>query len=260
MNEQKSVFATLSAIDCADHIEKKKTEWTDKMGVKHTSELSYLSWAWAWHICKEHYPNASYTIYEDVDGRPYFDDGRTCWVKTGVTIEGQEHIEYLPVMDFRNISIPVDRVTSFDINKSIQRSLTKALARHGLALYIYAGEDLPWSNEEAERAAQLAGMESVNGAKKGAGKKSTKVATEPTPSPEPVVPSPIDGLTRRQYDAIVKAAAEGRTAKSGLPARDAFINEVRPTPEQLDDFDAAVFEYRLDHNINIESEGRAAHA
>ena len=69
-------------------------------------------------------------------------------MKTGVTIEGLEHIEYLPVMDFRNASIPADKVTSFDVNKAIQRSLTKAAARHGLGLYIYAGEDLP---EDAPR-------------------------------------------------------------------------------------------------------------
>ena len=73
----------------------------------------------------------------------YFTDGMTCWVKTGVIIDGVEHIEELPVMDFKNKSIPLDSVTSFDINKSIQRSLTKAVARHGLGLYIYAGEDLP---------------------------------------------------------------------------------------------------------------------
>lgn len=64
-------------------------------------------------------------------------------MKTGVIIEGLEHIEYLPVMDYRNKSISLEEVTSFDVNKTIQRSLTKALARHGLGLYIYAGEDLP---------------------------------------------------------------------------------------------------------------------
>jgi hypothetical protein len=58
-------------------------------------------------------------------------------------VNGIEHIEYLPVMDFRNASIPVEKVTSFDVNKAIQRSLTKAVARHGLGLYVYAGEDLP---------------------------------------------------------------------------------------------------------------------
>ena len=64
-------------------------------------------------------------------------------------VEGLEHIEYLPVMDYRNASISKDKVTSMDVNKAIQRSLTKACARHGLGLYIYAGEDLP--SGEAEK-------------------------------------------------------------------------------------------------------------
>jgi hypothetical protein len=100
-------------------------------------------------MVKENYPTATYTIYENADGTNYHTDGRTCWVKTGVTIEGLEHIEYLPVMDYRNASIPKDKVTSMDVNKAIQRSLTKACARHGLGLYIYAGEDLP--SGEAEK-------------------------------------------------------------------------------------------------------------
>ena len=64
-------------------------------------------------------------------------------VKTGVEIAGLEHIEYLPIMDYKNKSISLESVTSFDVNKTIQRSLTKALARNGLGLYLYAGEDLP---------------------------------------------------------------------------------------------------------------------
>ena len=59
-----------------------------------------------------------------------------------------EHIEELPVMDYKNKSITADRVTSFDVNKTIQRSLTKAVARHGLGLYIYAGEDLPEAEQK----------------------------------------------------------------------------------------------------------------
>ena len=73
------------------------------------------------------------------------------WVKTGVTVNNIEHIEYLPVMDFKNKSIPVENVTSFDVNKTIQRSLTKACARHGLGLYIYAGEDLPEGEETPKK-------------------------------------------------------------------------------------------------------------
>lgn len=125
-----SVFKTLNSVNCNEHTEKK-------------NGLTYLPWAWAWAEVKKRYPLASYTVYENGDGWNYFTDGRTCWVKTGVTIEGQELVEYLPVMDFRNASIPADKVTSFDVNKAIQRSLTKAAARHGLGLYIYAGEDLP---------------------------------------------------------------------------------------------------------------------
>ena len=128
--KEKSVFEVLSAINVNEHTEKK-------------NNLTYLSWAWAWSEVKKHYPDATYTIYENANGMNYHTDGRTCWVKTGVTICGLEHIEYLPVMDYRNASIPVDKVTSFDVNKAIQRSLTKAAARHGLGLYIYAGEDLP---------------------------------------------------------------------------------------------------------------------
>jgi hypothetical protein len=131
-----SVFETLNNINVNDHTEKK-------------NGLTYLSWAWAWAEVKKAYPDAFYTIYENPQGWNYFTDGRTCWVKTGVTIENLEHIEYLPVMNFRNQSIGADAVTSTDVNKAIQRSLTKACARHGLGLYIYAGEDLP-EEEKAE--------------------------------------------------------------------------------------------------------------
>lgn len=131
-------FAELNALNVGDKIEKK-------------NGLSYLSWAWAWGEVKKLHPDAQYRIYENADGWNYHTDGRTCWVKTGVTVAGIEHIEYLPVMDNRNKSILAENVTSFDVNKAIQRSLTKALARHGLGLYIYAGEDLP---EDAQKAAK----------------------------------------------------------------------------------------------------------
>lgn len=117
--------------------------------------LTYLSWAWAWGELKKLYPDANYRVYENADGWNYFTDGMTCWVKTGVTVNGIEHIEYLPVMDYRNKSIPAKSVTSFDVNKAIQRSLTKAVARHGLGLYIYAGEDLPEEEREEEKKAKV---------------------------------------------------------------------------------------------------------
>ena len=144
MSENKSVFNTLFAINVNDKVEKK-------------NGLSYVSWAYAWAEVKKLFPSATYTIYEretEYGAVNYFTDGKTCWVKTGVTIEGLEHIEQLPVMDFRNNSILLEKVTSFDVNKTIQRSLTKAVARHGLGLYIYAGEDLP--EEEKNQGGTLA--------------------------------------------------------------------------------------------------------
>ena len=134
---EKNYFCELNAINVNGKTEKK-------------NGLTYLSWAWAWGEVKKLHPTATYTIYENADGWNYFTDGKTCWVKTGATVEGIEHIEYLPVMDHKNKSIPFEQVTSFDVNKAIQRSLTKALARHGLGLYIYAGEDLPEEEKENE--------------------------------------------------------------------------------------------------------------
>ena len=125
-------FVELNKINVNDKTEKK-------------NGLTYLSWAWAWGELKKLHSKAFYTIYETENGAIYHTDGKTCWVKTGVTVDGLEHIEYLPVMDYRNNSIPAEKVTSVDVNKAIQRSLTKAVARHGLGLYIYAGEDLPES-------------------------------------------------------------------------------------------------------------------
>jgi len=87
-------------------------------------------------------------IYKNKDDWNYHTDGRTAWVEVGVTIEGLEHIEHLPVMDYRNQSIPLEKITSMDVNKAIQRCLVKAIARHGLGLYIYSGEDLPDTTEE----------------------------------------------------------------------------------------------------------------
>lgn len=129
-NAGENVFETLSKINVNDKTEKK-------------NGLTYLSWAWAWGEVKKRFPDVQSKVYETPEGCIYWTDGKTCWVKTGVTINGQEYIEYLPVMDYANRAIPLERVTSMDANKAIQRSITKAIARHGLGLYIYAGEDLP---------------------------------------------------------------------------------------------------------------------
>jgi hypothetical protein len=140
----KSVFATLSAINLNDKVEKKK-------------DLTYLSWTHAWSEVKKHYPNAQYEV-KFFDGMPYVNDPALGYmVFTTVTIEEQMHMMWLPVMDGANKSMKeeaytystrfgdktVDGATMFDINKTIMRCLVKNLAMFGLGIYIYSGEDLP---------------------------------------------------------------------------------------------------------------------
>ena len=135
---EENYFIQLNKIDVSEKTEKK-------------GDLTYLSWAWAWGEIKKKHPTAEYKIYETPEGCIYWTDSKTCWVKVSVTISGLEHIEYLPVLDYRNKPIPVDQITSFNANTSIQRALTKAIARHGLGLYIYAGEDLPEEEKEQKK-------------------------------------------------------------------------------------------------------------
>ena len=129
--QKKSTFDTLYAVNVSDKIEKK-------------GSLDYLSWASAWAEVKKIYPDVTFQVYEN-EGYPglcYFHDGSYAWVKVGVTINDLEHINHLPVMDYRNKSIPLDKLTSMDVNTAIQRCLTKAIALHGLGLSIYNGEDI----------------------------------------------------------------------------------------------------------------------
>lgn len=126
----KNYFTELSNVDVTPYIKKK-------------TQFNYISWAHAWGELKKRYPTATSKVYENNQGWNYFTDGRTCWVKVGVTVNDIENIELFPILDFRNKSIILENVTSFEVNTAIQRALTKAIARHGIGLYIYAGEDLP---------------------------------------------------------------------------------------------------------------------
>jgi hypothetical protein len=152
----KSVFATLSAINLNDKVEKKK-------------DLTYLSWTYAWSEVKKHYPNAQYEV-KFFDGMPYVNDPSLGYmVFTTVTIEEQTHMMWLPVMDGANKSMKeeaytygtrfgdktVDAATMFDINKTIMRCLVKNLAMFGLGIYIYSGEDLPETDTVASAPKQV---------------------------------------------------------------------------------------------------------
>lgn len=148
-----TMFDELNKLDL-----KGKTD--DKMG------LTYLNWAWAWTILKQKFPDAKQKIYThtltftetvttEMDGLKkstvitheeevnYFTDGRTCYVKVGLILNGHEEIVTLPVMNMKNQSIRVDSITSVDVNRAQQRAFVKAAAMHGLGLYIYAGEKEP---------------------------------------------------------------------------------------------------------------------
>lgn len=138
---ENSIFDVLYPVDIKGKTEKK-------------NGLTYLSWAWAWAEVKKRYPTANYEIHENEQGWNYFTDGRTCWVKVTVEIDGLRHTEHLPVMDYRNQSIPAEKVTSMDVCKSQQRCLTKCIARFGLGLNLYIGEDMP--DEDRSLTAQKA--------------------------------------------------------------------------------------------------------
>lgn len=141
MAQNQSVFSTLSAINVKEKIERK-------------GNLDYLSWANAWAMLKSHYPDAQRKVYEhEHTGFNYFTDGKSAYVKVGIIVNGLEHIDYLPVMDYRNNAIPIEKVTAMDVNKTIQRSTAKAIAMHGLGLSLWTGEDMPEMVTEARATA-----------------------------------------------------------------------------------------------------------
>ena len=137
MSKSKNYYKELSELPIKRLVEKK-------------GGLDYLSWSNAWDMLKKVYPNAQRKVYEsEHTGLNFFTDGKTAYVKVGINVNDIEHVDYLPVMDFRNKSIPVDKVTSTDVNKAIQRATAKAIAMHGLGLTLWTGEDIPSQQEES---------------------------------------------------------------------------------------------------------------
>ncbi len=130
MSKTDNYFESLAKVNVKDKVEKK-------------GNFDYLSWANAWALVKLRHPHAQRNVYEDQStGLNFFTDGRTAYVKVGIIINDIEHIDYLPIMDFRNNSIVIDKITSMDVNTAIQRSTAKAIAMHGLGLSLWVGEDI----------------------------------------------------------------------------------------------------------------------
>jgi hypothetical protein len=125
--DRKDLIAKLLAKNVNDHVEKK-------------NGLSYLSWAWAWAEALKADANATYRV-EMFDGKCFMDINGTAMVFVTVTMFGKPMTCQLPVMDYRNKAIP--KPDAFAVNTAIMRCMTKALALHGLGMYLYSGEDLP---------------------------------------------------------------------------------------------------------------------
>lgn len=126
-----------------------KVDLKDKC--KQKNGLSYIPWSASWAEVKKVAPDATYKIYEREDGRFWFDDGKTAWVKVSVTINGIENIEVYPIMDFKNKSMNAESITSMDALKAVQRGITKASARHGCGLFIYEGLEDTEENIELKK-------------------------------------------------------------------------------------------------------------
>ena len=163
--EIREKFQELYSLDVNKYVEKK-------------NDLSYLSWAYAWAEFKKIYPDATYEVKKDAEGRCYFGDEDIGYmVYTSVSAGGLTYEMWLPVMDGANKAMKlrpytykvavwewnaathkkekageqekaVDAITMFDVNKTVMRCLVKNLAMFGLGLYIYAGEDLPTDIKE----------------------------------------------------------------------------------------------------------------
>jgi hypothetical protein len=226
---KKSVFDLLNSINVNDRVEGKESG-KDKYG--NPIKLSYLSWTWAWAEVKKRYPDANYEI-EKFNGIPYAYDPLTGYmVYTKVTIEGITHEMWLPVMDGQNRAmksepyeiqtkyktLTVAPATMFDVNKTIMRCLTKNLAMFGLGLYIYAGEDLPETEDEKVEAPVA---------------KTTTKKVAPTPkAPAPVAkatPAPVAKATPAPVAKATPApvakteAPKQNTAVERFPTRNAVI-------------------------------------
>jgi hypothetical protein len=120
-------FVELKKINVNEHIERK-------------GQFSYLSWPFAVEELRKFDPTATWVV-QRFDGLPYLKTDMGVFVEVAVTVQGVMLSQIHPVLDGKNR--PLLEPSAFDINTSIQRALVKAIALHGLGLYIYAGEDLP---------------------------------------------------------------------------------------------------------------------
>lgn len=169
MSEKKiPTFEELYTRDLKGKVEKLKKTYTDrKTGQEKSFELAYLSWAYGWREMKRIDPKATEKIHTfplitsngvfDNAQVPYLSTPQGFFVKDTVTINGVSETEILPVLD--NSNKPIQNPNSFQINTSLKRCFVKALAKHGIGLYLYVGEDLP---EDISTPANIVDVEQIN--------------------------------------------------------------------------------------------------
>lgn len=237
MEETKSVFQVLKAVNCNENTETK-------------NGLTYLSWPFAWGNVKSLYPDATYNIHKNDSGLPYFVDAMIgIMVFTDVTIQGQTYEMWLPVMDSANkamklepytyqvydkyngkyVEKTVEAATMFDINKTVMRCLTKNLAMFGLGLYIYAGEDLPTEFGEAPAEQPKTAVET---------RKAVKTVKKKSAPNAAYVPMDDDTFWK-----VIKCFATGKVSKSGEDYRSVWVSQTNAGKDEVAMFNQKVREY-----------------
>ena len=135
-NKKEHYFEVLRKHNVSEYMEKK-------------GQFNYLSWAYAVEELRKLKPDATWRVIKDENGYPYTSTPSGHFVEVEVTVDDISLSQIHPVLDHRNQTI--EQPNAFQINTSIQRCLAKAIALHGLGLYIFRGEDLPESKPLNEK-------------------------------------------------------------------------------------------------------------
>ena len=133
------IFKKLNALDITPYLKTKQS-------------MKYLPWSQCYTILSTHFDNWNYDLIKNPEGLLYFNDGKTCWVETSITIEGITRSEHLAVMDHRNTAVSVEDVRMTDVQKSIKRCFVKNAALFGLGLSLWVNEDYSELGRQAKEA------------------------------------------------------------------------------------------------------------
>ncbi|RPK20008.1 DUF1071 domain-containing protein [Paenibacillus xylanexedens] len=209
-------FAELAKNDVSKYVEKK-------------GKFSYLSWTYAIQTLKKAHPDATWETKRDEKGQPFFKTECGFFVEVAVTVEGITHSQIHPVLD--NNNRPIAQPNAFQINTSIQRCLVKAIALHGLGLYIYAGEDLPELDDEGATTPSAPATPAPNAREEARARAQAKVAEKRAAETNATQPS-SDGLpfdeqaTGTNEPAGASATATGTASDTAEPINENQIKAI----------------------------------